>query len=553
MLLNRMFRTARRDEGAALAAVLGLMAVGMIMTSLILTSVVSGMGFTTSTRAGVQAQAAAEAGIAAARAGLAAGTCNDVSGAPVYASATGVEPRYVATIWRPLGSGGWEAKCPVGTGTQARILSTGYAAATAVAGQSGRNTAVLEAILSSAASPTSITPSGPAVYAYSSSGFGGGGTLYSVDGSSPDVMVKTGNVVCDGGSNGISDLVVDNGTLKIEGGCGLTGNAWSSGRTTIVGGATVGGNVVAAGVTHGGTQISGNIWSSLDVTINGGGKVLGNAVGQSMSLTNGRLGGNGWIFGATTLDWGGYLDKNLTTKTVTKPSGTDYMNGYVKGIITTTSPATPGPSTFSTAPTRPVVPTWYNLTYDLTKWTGFTEIVMPTGTCSYAQLQAKVTSLGSNSGIIDARPCTNGVVIDGAFKLALGSDVAFVSNKFSLTAGGGFTSVADRRLWLITPDANAANTLPDCPSGASFKLDGDFDFSTTIATMIYTPCPVNIGSGIDTLRGQVFVGAATIDGGAHIGYEAVGLPGVDLNTGAAAPSTPTPSNRTLVSLRNVTG
>ncbi len=550
MLLTRIFRGMRRDDGAALAAVLGLMAVGLIMTSLILTSVVSGLGFTTSTRAGVQAQAAAEAGVAAARAGLAAGTCSDTSGAPVYTSPTGTSPRYSAAIFRPI-SGGWEAKCPVGTTTQVKIVSTGFADQSGIVGQGSGNSIKLEAILAATSTPTAIKASGPAVYAYSSTGFGGGGTLYSIDGSSPGVMIKTGNVACTGGASGISNLVVENGTLSIDGGCSITGTAWASGRITTVGGAIIGGSLVGAGVTHGGKTINGNVWSTSDVTIGGGGTIGGTVAAQSLSLTNGNVKGDVWIFGGSVFNWGGVAEKNLTTKTFSKPSGNN-QSSFVKGTLTVV-PAGPGASTYSTAPARPVVPGWYNLAYDMTKWTGFTELVMPAGTCSYAQLQAKVTAVGTNAAVLDARACTNGVYISGADELELKGDLAIVANKFLLNAGGGFKAPTDQRLWLITPDGNVNDTVPTCPSGSSFVIDGGFDFTSNLSTMVYTPCAVTFSSGIDTLRGQIFVGAATIDGGANIGYEQIGLPGVDLDSGTVAPSTPTSTSRPLVSLRNVTG
>jgi hypothetical protein len=51
----------------------------------------------------------------------------------------------------------------------------------------------------------------------------------------------------------------------------------------------------------------------------------------------------------------------------------------------------------------------------------------------------------------------------------------------------------------------------------------------------------------------VFVGAAGISGGATLGYRAIGLPGVDLDSGLSTTTTSTTTARTLLSLRNVTG
>ena len=116
MLLTRLQTSFRRlreeDHGAGLAAVIGLLAVSLLTTSLVATSVVRATEYTTLTRAGVQSQAAAEAGVAAARAGLLTGTCAAEGNS--YESIPGAVPEYVATVWVPGGSG-WVRGCPPGT------------------------------------------------------------------------------------------------------------------------------------------------------------------------------------------------------------------------------------------------------------------------------------------------------------------------------------------------------------------------------------------------------------------------------------------------------
>ena len=150
MLLTRISSTFRRlrdeERGAGMAAVIGLLAVSLLTTSLVATSVVQATKYTTVTRAGVQSQAAAEAGIADARAGLINGTCT--TKANRYASATGAVPAYVATVWVPSGAS-WVRGCPSGTATQVRILSTGYAQAEGVNGADARDETSIEVILSS--------------------------------------------------------------------------------------------------------------------------------------------------------------------------------------------------------------------------------------------------------------------------------------------------------------------------------------------------------------------------------------------------------------------
>ena len=69
-------RNAGRDEsGVALAAVIAFMAAGVLLSAVVASTVVTGQQVSQSTRAGVQSQAAAEAGIAVARASLMRGQC----------------------------------------------------------------------------------------------------------------------------------------------------------------------------------------------------------------------------------------------------------------------------------------------------------------------------------------------------------------------------------------------------------------------------------------------------------------------------------------------
>ena len=111
-MLIRIKDALRNDNGAAMASVLALILVGALLSILIMSSVITGLGNTTATRASVQAQAAAKAGIAAAYVGLKTGTCASKGG--VYESAT--EPKYRATIWFGTARG-----CPTGGGQYTKV------------------------------------------------------------------------------------------------------------------------------------------------------------------------------------------------------------------------------------------------------------------------------------------------------------------------------------------------------------------------------------------------------------------------------------------------
>lgn len=546
----------RRDEGAAMAAVVGLMAVSVVLTAVVATSVVSATGVTTSVRAGVQSQAAAEAGLAQARLGLIQGTC--VARTGTYASAAGATPEFVATIWVPSGSS-WMRGCPADTSTQVRILSSGFAADTGVDGVSGRDQTNIEVVLSALEQPTAPEPepepepetpaepqpatleaSGPAIYAYSATGFGGSGKLVSADGSTPSVLVKEGNVTCSGGSTGQADWVVDGGSLAVSGSCNIAGSVWVDSGLTVSGGTTINGSAVASSISvSGSSKINGSAWSAGNVALSGGGTEIGvNAtVGGNLSVTgSARVKGSAWVQALTTLDWGTNIGGNLRTRTVSAPQNNPYQ--FVSGTVTTTSPNAPGTSPYAQPP-RPIVPDWVDFGYVAADWVGFTEVVR-SGNCDYAVLTAAVASLNGAKGLLDLRGCTNAIEVSSWQKLTLTNDLAIVANRFNLGGSGGFSANADRRLWLIVPDTTA-DGAPTCAPAQSFQVGGGFTFDSRIDVMMYSPCPVNIGSSTK-FTGQIFAGNTTVAGGATMTFAAVGLPGVDLDTGLSTmtPVTPDP-------------
>lgn len=542
MLLTKLVRRLRTaEDGSALAGVLGVMAVGLLLSSLIITSVVGGLTFTSAQRASVSSQAASDSGIAVAQAGLENGTCEAKGG--IYSSVAGEKPAYRAEVQREVTPGNWAPGCPYASDTSLKVVSRGAAERAGIPGNPSGDTTFVEAVFTMPPKDTSVAGSGPAVYAYSSSGFGGGGVLVSVDGSSPSVLVKSGNVTCSGGSNGGADWVVENGNLTLSGSCKLEGNVWASGNVTVDGGTEIGKNLVAKNITAS-SKIGGSIWATDDITLGYSIAVGGDATATNINFNGGTVKGAAWARNKATLTGWTSSAGSLRAKTVTGTSTT-----FAKGI--TVVPA--GPGNGPAAPAKPVVAKWVNFEYALTDWIGFTQKVMPAGTCSYASINAQLIALGTSAGIIDARKCTNGVDIAGADVFTLKNDLVIIANKINLGGGGGFkSSGGDRRLWLIEPDTIVETpTAPSCAPGQSFAITGGWLMDpSNISTMIYTPCRVNIGSSTN-FYGQIFAGEASIDGGARVGYVPVGLPNVDLNTGDPFEGDDGKLDLTLKSIRNV--
>lgn len=242
LLISRLLRARLgSDRGSALIAVLGVMIIGIIMTTLIATSVVSAYGFSSSTRAGVQSHASADAGIAAARAGLyVSGNCAAQPTPGVYTS-TGTLT-YSATVQFDAGSG-WQAGCPTASASRVRIVSTGNPQAKGNSGNTSGNSRQVEAIYNWLV--PGVKPSGTSIDLY------GGGQVEANSGfdlsESAGLVVQNGNLVCNKNNS------VFNGNLTV-------GGASPNGNLTFGGSCTVNGNVVVQNTaTLGSGQIVGNL------------------------------------------------------------------------------------------------------------------------------------------------------------------------------------------------------------------------------------------------------------------------------------------------------
>ncbi|KQV07151.1 hypothetical protein [Leifsonia sp. Root112D2] len=519
MFLSRLkFAYEDREEGSALIAVLGLIGVAAIIGLLVSSATVSAMGFTSATRAGVQSQAAAEAGIDFAQVSLATGSCQ-----PSYTSS--VAPSFTATLYYSLQSLGdsWATGCPNGAPAQRiKIVSTGLATSVGVAGNTRGNASAVEAIYPAIVTDTSITATGPAVYAFSATGFSGSGTLLPVSGSLPSVRIKHGNVTCDGGSAVAGDMVAADGSLTIGGSCSVGGSVWSSQALTISGGGmTVGGDATASSISLAGVEVKGNAWASNAIKVNWGSTIDGRATGGSLNFAGGNIKGASWTNGAAAFTVGGSsIDGSLTARSLT---GTGTVKGG-KTIVPT------GPGAGPAAPATPVVPNWVDFVFKPSDWVGFTVVTLPAGTCSWAQFQAAAATLGTSAGVINAQGCTNTITLStGSEKLPVNNDLAIIGKTFSFGGSGGFSATSAHRLWLISPDATA-DSQPTCPAGGGFTVAGGFTLDPKLSVMIYNPCHVDITSGINW-RGQIFAGSVTINGAATLSYAPVGLPGFDLDLG----------------------
>jgi hypothetical protein len=530
MLLKRLTAARRGEDGSALATVIGVFGVLSIASLAIAGAAVHGLAQTSSTRASVQAEAAAESGIDYARAQLAAGSC----AAAGYSQTTPAHFTVAVSYSTTSAGTSWTPGCPSASARLVRTIATGYATSHGVAGASSGDVRYVEAQYP-AVVPQAITASGAAIYAYSSNSFGGSGSLSAPTGTVPTVEIKTGDVNCAGGSAVHGNIIAANGNLTLAGSCSVTGSAWSSGTLTASGGVTIGGNAVAANVNST-IHISGSVWATNTATLGWSGPVDQNATAATLNLAGGTVAGSAWATGAASCASGDTMTGHLTARSTSSCTASNFTKGASAIKIV---PA--GPGAGPAAPAMPTVPGWIEFGYNPSAWTGFTIVTI--ASCDYSTVNNAIASLGTRPGIINAMACPSGFTADSYRSFALNSDVAIFARSFDLNGGsgsGGFTAASPHRLWLVAPDANLTDGAPTCPSGSSFTIGGGFTLSSSatssnIHAMIYTPCLVKLASGVHWF-GQIFAGSADIDGGANIAYAPLGLPGYNLDTGSSTAS-----------------
>jgi hypothetical protein len=255
LLTTRFIRFAGKDEGSALVPVIAVMAVGLIVGALLSSSVVGGMRFSSSTRLGLQSQAAADAGVAAARAGLYAGDCTLQPTSATYSSTGSIY--YSATVQRLL-NGAWQTGCPAYLTPQVRILSTGRAVDSAGNPQGAPTT--VEAVYNF--QWPGVAPSGVGMYLY------GGAVVQansSLDLSEGGLVIKKGDFVCGKNNTVLNGNVTITGNLDLgSNSCAINGSAWVSGSVTLGSKGSISGNLTAGSVSPNppGSQVGGTYTQS---------------------------------------------------------------------------------------------------------------------------------------------------------------------------------------------------------------------------------------------------------------------------------------------------
>jgi len=595
-MLNKTVRTAlrrlrREESGAALVAVMGFMIIGVLIIVLVGASIVSGLGHTTSARANIQAQAAAEAGIAAAFAGIQVpNSC--ATNSAVYKSVPGQFPIYEAKVYT-----GTANVCPSGTG-QVRIISTGWARAPGV----GRNTSGDKVYLEATYAVGAANPSGSAVYIYNGGAVNGFTVAMGDAGTTGNIQMPTGDFKCSTASTINGDIVVAAGSVEMSNSCKVTGSIRASGGVKINNTVQVLGDIQSAsGVVYlaSGTYVGGNVSANGQIDIRGTVVKSVTTTGNAYVGENGRIDQNLTVGGLlTAIEGSGYVQGNVSSRatgsTVINPSanrvgGTLALGGDIntwnynsnlpssgasentkRAYYLKTSGKVVGDVTFlqtglpmpSVAPI-PVVPTWVDWKYDRADWiaAGFANLItVPSSLCNLDNQSAVVGTPKYNlvqqlrdinsPTVVDATACGElNFSLSAHMRLKFKSDVAFVGKSFKMEdLQIDSFDTTDHKVYFLVSDGQPTTPLNQCNNGAgNIEANNGVIVGPHIAAMLYTPCTISLNNG-SKWRGQLYSGGIHVSAADGLTYVPVGIPGTNLD--GVTGGTPTGALGGLVSLRN---
>lgn len=536
-LEKRIRSIGAKERGTAMIAVLGVMgvagAIGITTTSMSMHAV----GYTTSTRAGVQAEAAAEAGVDFAAANLATSICQ-----PQYSSTTA--PVFSVTVaYSTLTTSpgtvdtSWVSGCPtLVAAARLKLVSTGRASAPGVAGNSSQDVRKIEAIYTYTSTPASsaIIPSGPALYSFAqTSSTIATLTLTQAGTVRPSIQFLSGSVTCTSGTTVTGDVVLGAGALTVTSGCTINGDLWATAGVNITSGEVTGdvhsdgqqsGNSVSLSST---SRIDGDVYSKGSVEIDG--KVGGNVVAGPTGTTA--------IF-TTLASVGGSV---VTSGTVSAPVG------VIKGTVSTNQSGI-------ITPTIPVVPGWIDYAYSPNDWktsTGAPYAVLTMTTCSPIDLTTALNTVQNSLVpiILDTRICGANTDFTGN-NLLLTSDTVIIANGFNLASNNIQSSNSvSKRLWIIIPDT-VSDPVPTCPTGSYAKIGSNVAVGINVAALIYSPCPISNAGTV--WRGQMYSSSIGTSSSFTLNFLPIGLPTVNLSTGQFLPLSGTGVLGARTSIRDLT-
>jgi len=203
VLLKNSTKARPAEAGSALMAVVAVTAITMLIAIMVTTMSANALSVTVSTRATVQAEAAAAGGVDETLAALRS-TAGCTNGG-AYSSAT--SPAFRSQTSHSVDGSNWSEGCPTPTSTKIMIVSSSSDAARTV-----------EAVYDYIPPGTAAETTGASVYSYAS------GVMNDATLVGSDLQLKTGSLDCTSGSVIDGDVLVAAGNASIQSDCVIGGS-----------------------------------------------------------------------------------------------------------------------------------------------------------------------------------------------------------------------------------------------------------------------------------------------------------------------------------------
>lgn len=324
------------ETGFALITVIGIMAVTVIIAMAITSSAINAVSFTTSTRAGVQARATADAGIDTAWVTMAAGTFTCSASGSLGGGTFSTTTTYYGATGNALSCGGGVV---VGVPAKAVVNSRGIAANAGVAGGSASNARTLTSVFNIVVNPASITL---AEVVFSEGDITITNDVNFLDPAGKANLYSNGSITCAANNPKVQGSIFAQGDFKAPNNCAVSGTVWAGGEVSLSSQVSVQGDVYSAGGSPGGSAsinlgtafVAGSVVANGDVVMNGNGnaqycplngynaKVCGSIVSldSTISIGNGAKVGGG-LYAKGTVDLGSTNSERIVGGNVVSKTG----------------------------------------------------------------------------------------------------------------------------------------------------------------------------------------------------------------------------------------
>ena len=594
MLLKRL-REVRDEQGAALAAVLGLMLLLSLISITVLSVSISSNAFATATRASVQSRAAAQAGLDAVFAAVNRGsfTCSAASAVTPLYSATAV---YTDKTGAPLTCGGGVV---TGRPVKAVVTSTGTASAKGIQATNGDSaTATATFVITITNPPSSLQHAlfgDKDVLLNNSTAL-----LESAAGLNDASVYSNGSINCQTKFK-VQGTMVTAGNVNIANTCNTTGYIWAGGNVMISQSASIGGDVYQAGtgqmvLGNSSSQLGGNVFTNGTVNFSGSGSacpttsstpaasasVCGTvvALGAGTNTIAAPVSGSVYTAGSVAvsspiakdvLSVGGGLSgsgaiggsaKAAGAVTLTNVTGTICQAGACGPLsYPATNPLTTLPSALGypavsgtpvvKAPVIEQLPQIASADSALDMWrsVGYTVTSVP---C--ASLTTALAGLTGGKQLLLLTGCTGPVTLPS---LVLTGDLAVMSPMGILTYNGWTaTSVgaSPSNLFLMVPSdapgiswgpiagSSPTQYSPTCTTTSTNQTitTGNSQSASNTKIFLYSPCTVNVAGAFAGFVGEVYGGTVIYPNNTDLKMGAMTVPGIQY------PGTPPPATYSAV-------